>query len=592
MSKYIIKLSKRDINSFPNYISQLRLPLYKKIKPDTKISFSFPLTVFVGPNGCGKTSVLQALYGCPHGKNTADYWFSTTVDPIDEAEGKGVNRYIYQYKPSGLGKSVEVMKIRRKRAVKIDEWETARPSRRDGMLSMDQPIAKKEKMHRSLTRWNAVNKEVVYVDFKAELSAFDKFFNFGSFTPRKYIKSKQDFLRHRSEPLKFAFNTGNSSYTYHSRKITCNELLSSNELMWVSKILGKNYSEARIVVHDFFDAKGISILFKEGGNQYSEAVAGSGEVAVVSCVRQVLAASNGALILLDEPEVSLHPGAQFELREMLLCQIQNNAIQVVITTHSPSFVENLPRGAIKVFHRSPDGDYAVINDASPEQAFIRIGSTIAKSKIIYVEDDLAKLLIEKAIREIDDVLLKTYSVKVYPGGGPQIKKDLLVNFAVAESKNIFVFLDGDQKLHQSELSASSIAPASHEELNVIVSNHIGVKLDLPLNGGNADNSEQKKDLLLKVLDKYSECFFFGNTLTPEELIWNSCEKTVDDLLPFATVKGFKEKFVKYSQSLFGSSVNANDIYNAQRILVNKIAKDEPLWCGFVSIVEEMVDFRN
>lgn len=51
---------------------------------------------------------------------------------------------------------------------------------------------------------------------------------------------------------------------------------------------------------------------------YSEANAGSGEIAVVQLVRRIEKARDYSLVLLDEPEVSLHPGAQENLKEYLL----------------------------------------------------------------------------------------------------------------------------------------------------------------------------------------------------------------------------------------------------------------------------------
>ena len=53
-------------------------------------------------------------------------------------------------------------------------------------------------------------------------------------------------------------------------------------------------------------------------------------------------------ILLDEPEVSLHPGAQERLVEFLFEQIKKHKHQVVVSTHSPSIIRHLPPEAIKV----------------------------------------------------------------------------------------------------------------------------------------------------------------------------------------------------------------------------------------------------
>lgn len=45
---------------FQNYIEYMQFPKYKNLKENTRIDFSFPLTMLVGKNGTGKSSVLHA----------------------------------------------------------------------------------------------------------------------------------------------------------------------------------------------------------------------------------------------------------------------------------------------------------------------------------------------------------------------------------------------------------------------------------------------------------------------------------------------------------------------------------------------------
>ncbi len=52
-------------NAFRNYIEYIQFPYFRNLEKDTRINFDFPLTVFVGQNGSGKSSTLHALYGAP-----------------------------------------------------------------------------------------------------------------------------------------------------------------------------------------------------------------------------------------------------------------------------------------------------------------------------------------------------------------------------------------------------------------------------------------------------------------------------------------------------------------------------------------------
>ena len=125
------------------------------------------MTVLIGKNGSGKSSTLHALFGAPQGYTCSDFWFSTDVDPIAESGDR--NRYFYGYIENKDSDIKEVMKLRMKRGSEtkkedLDYWETSRPLMKDGMLQSK--------------RNSPVNKDVIYLDFRAEVSAFDKIFTF------------------------------------------------------------------------------------------------------------------------------------------------------------------------------------------------------------------------------------------------------------------------------------------------------------------------------------------------------------------------------------------------------------------------------
>ncbi|MBT3464548.1 AAA family ATPase [archaeon] len=77
----VIKTIKSQ-NQLKKYVDFIRFPFYRNLEPDTTINFHFPLTVFVGQNGCGKSSCLHALCGVPKGRTPYEFWFDTKVDPI------------------------------------------------------------------------------------------------------------------------------------------------------------------------------------------------------------------------------------------------------------------------------------------------------------------------------------------------------------------------------------------------------------------------------------------------------------------------------------------------------------------------------
>ena len=619
MSNLLPKIKERRINSFNNYILNIRFPFFKKLKKGTSIDLNFPFVALVGPNGSGKSSTLQALYGCPATYNVAHYWFSTAIDPIEES-GDEAYRYIYQYKPRGCPSPVEIAQKRSRRSDDPDYWETARPMIRDGMDSMPENYDESLSELRNKTRWKKMQKKVVYIDFRAELSAFDKFFYFGTYRKSRSINTKQEFLRKRSSVLKDHIDligTSSSSESWHGKKTKNIFLLKKKEIMWVNKILGKNYISAKIVEHDLFNNLGYSIIFTESDSSYSEAVAGSGEVSVVNCVVKVLRAVKDSLILLDEPEVSLHPGAQKSLRELLFSSILENGCQVVMSTHSEHFVDGLPNEAIKLFQfDDATNTYSVINNCSSEQAFLRLGSELhGVKRKIYVEDILAKEIVIEAISEIDREVLNNVEVIVYPGGGNTIIKNLLVHFTASESlSKDMVFLDGDMKKtifesesekYQSKLESEEVVikrfkrDLSENDLNEIdniLHSQTGIRgksFSLPLNGGSFVNSKQKENFKLDMLDIYHEKFKFMNVDTPEELIWeiaiNNNFLNIDCIKESFSTGLYKDRFRLFSESEYGAETNSAQIFEAQKRFLATRNRNHSLWIDFKETVRLMLD---
>lgn len=271
-------------------------------------------------------------------------------------------------------------------------------------------------------RIDPVSKNVVYLDFRGELSAFDKFFYFGELSKQHRSKTKQDFIRRKSSQLNHLFRDSNKVYISKNNCVQneCSTPIKPTVLSAVSTILERNYLSGMIVRHKLYQDWGVSVRFITEHRTYSEAYAGSGEMAVVRLVSDILNAEDGALILLDEPEVSLHPGAQGNMMRFILDQAKRKKLQVVLSTHSPAIARCLPPSAIKLFRQTPNGRFGVLENVLPEQAFFHIGSHVENKKLIVVEDHLAKELIEAVARSMGDGFADLIHVTYRPGGADAI----------------------------------------------------------------------------------------------------------------------------------------------------------------------------
>ncbi|PPU34131.1 hypothetical protein XarbCFBP7604_09795 [Xanthomonas arboricola] len=332
-------------------------------------------------------------------------------------------------------------------------------------------------------RWQPVRRSVIYINLKMSFGSFDRYF---------YLEQGGDLgdrratMLNEAKRLKSIKDRNLASFSLGRRqRLFENRDLNAAELRAVGSILGRTYKSARIIIHSLYPGnrgRDMTVIFNRDF-EYSEAFAGSGEVAAVSVVVQVLAADPFSLILLDEPETSLHPGAQRALLRFLLQQIKIKKLQVIASTHSADFLEGLPDAAIKVLEDNGDGKTRVINNCSPLVALNRLGRPPAGKMRILVEDPLACMLVEHALGGLDPGEKAAIEVRVAPGGAGAILGHHGPG-AMITGDRLFVLLDGDQKKVDEFTDPNTIPPAKYSKLAEMIKDEIGAAPTFLLAGGN------------------------------------------------------------------------------------------------------------
>jgi AAA domain, putative AbiEii toxin, Type IV TA system len=515
------------------YIRHIRFPQYKNLAADTRVDFTFPISALVGANGTNKSSILRALYGSPGHNNLGNFWFSTSTDPIAET-GEGPSCFIYGHWNNETQQVVEVLKTRVSKEDDPDYWEPSRPIIRYGMGRMPHVAPGKQIPDgRSRTRWNAIDKNVVYLDFRAALSAFDKFFYHGELrTKPNTEKNRKDFVRTRAKPLKRALDAGLQSLEYRrSERLRggINRALLPDELAEVGKILGRKYSEIKIIRHSLFNCDAFSCFMSTVGLKYTEAFAGSGEFAVVRIVTSIMEAPDQSLILLDEPEVSLHPGAQDRLLDFLTMTVKEHKHQIVISTHSPAIVRKLPPEAIKVLTLdSLSGKVRLPRQASlPDEAFFHLGEPMPGNIIVVVEDALAQALVKRALSGEGEAIAGLFDVQYFPGGSQTLWGHYLPIYAAEGRDNVFVLFDGDQRPTTNFQDPMTVAVANEATIRKDIISVTGVDIQFHADGNNAGaNIEQQNAMRRKfVAWALQNVDYLPGSDSPEAFVWNEMEKS-------------------------------------------------------------------
>ncbi len=151
---------------------------------------------------------------------------------------------------------------------------------------------------------------------------------------------------------------------------------------------------------------------RRGLHTYGEPHMGAGEQKVVRLVVAIEALPPKSLVLLEEPEITLHPDAQRGLAWYLMNVAKRKGHQILLTTHSTVIFDTLPQAARILLVRGAD-NVRVIPQA-PEIAAARelSGAVHRGGELILVEDDVAKQLMLELLRRFDSNLLRSAAVVV------------------------------------------------------------------------------------------------------------------------------------------------------------------------------------
>ncbi|WP_368576118.1 ATP-dependent endonuclease [Acinetobacter baumannii] len=560
---------------FEPYLKFIEFSSFKNFEERTRLTLNYPITALVGGNGTNKSSILKALESCCPDKIISNRWFSTHVDAISHDP---VPQFWYAHNliDGTDTQEAQVLISKYRRKGNPDYWEKSKPIVSIGMARIPEDPAFKTKW-KVTTRWPQIEKEVLYFTFRETISAFDKFFYYGDSIERYSNSSlRKKNIRWYSRYLQKVISQNLNSYTFRNKeKVIANYKIDSDELLAISKILEVEYTEIQIVEHTFFHCNGITCKISKNNIEYSEAFAGSGEFAVIKIVHEILKAKDNSLILLDEPEVSLHPGAQERLMQFIATQTKKKLLQVVIATHSPTLIKHLPSQAIKTLSLNPSTNKVSIKDegCKAEEAFFHLGHITNEKIRFIVEDRLAKQLVLHSVRTLSEAQKNLFEVEFYNGGAFDILNNFAVVYAFEGNTKIFIYLDGDQK--NGDLpNPENLTEAEILNLETVFTRYCGGRLQIPRNS-NMTNSE-KKVINLKILNWLkNQVIFLPTDGYPEQMIWNKLSSEYKVEIESST-SNFKERFRLLTEKTMpsGMEITSETIYFIQLQNLATIQSDD------------------
>jgi predicted ATPase len=221
---------------------------------------------------------------------------------------------------------------------------------------------------------------------------------------------------------------------------TSAELFDPQRLGRFSEIMGRSYDSAKMALTNIHATRQVPVIAHDGAT-YSGFHQGAGETTIAELLKADW--PQYAIILIDEIETSLHPRAQRRLIRDIADRCRERELQVILTTHSPYVLEELP----------PEARAYIMNIGHTREIVYGVSAAFAMTKMdevqqpecdLYVEDNRARdLLLEIIVAHGSDDL--SQRCRIIPYGASSVGQAL---GQMVEQRRFpqpsCVFLDGDQ----------------------------------------------------------------------------------------------------------------------------------------------------
>lgn len=206
----------------------------------------------------------------------------------------------------------------------------------------------------------------------------------------------------------------------------------------LSNVMGREYDNARMARADIDEEREIPVITKKG-QPYSGFHQGCGETTVMELLQADL--PRYGLVLIDEIESSLHPRAQRRLVRDLAERCRDLEVQIILTTHSPYILEELPLEA-RMYILETQATKEIVSGVSPQFAMTKMDELAYPECDLYVEDNAAKAMLEELLaKHAKEIFIRC---SIIPCGAASVGQAL----GQMVARNAFrrptrVFLDGD-----------------------------------------------------------------------------------------------------------------------------------------------------
>lgn len=295
------------------------------------------LTILTGTNGSGKSSVIQSIlkisltgnsdYSSPLSK------YLSFIHDFDEAVNFDMDEEEYSISIEGFNSTMSCKFKRNGSECTID----------NDLLKDYLSYSKGNLMFLSADRIGPQD------TYEKHINPYDKFGIYGEYTIDFLQKSKKDRYKVIADLIKGA----DTNIEYLPRQVN----------YWLENML-----ETTIETEDINETNQVKAKFKNGNKEVRPKNIGSGISYLTSILIICLSAKKGQIIIIENPEIHLHPKAQSKLGEFLAF-VASKGIQIIIETHNDHLIN---RFRYEVFEGNLKSDEIIIHYKEKDTPFEQI----------------------------------------------------------------------------------------------------------------------------------------------------------------------------------------------------------------------------
>ena len=338
-------------NRFPNFgevLTNLNVRGFR-CHSNTIIDIQSPVTALCGLNGTGKSTILQSA-------------------AVAYAPNDGLPYYIKDFL---VVSALDPSPFAEDASLRFGYWQASQSSR---FLTLSRRAATK--------RWQG---------YRGRPTRSVFFAGVGLYLPR--VEQRRDFIVTNARRLRISGSTP----------------VGDRAKSWICRVLEQGYGEIISHTVEVSTRSSQVTAVDRAGTRYSEAHMGFGEGRTQHLINRLESLPERSLVLIEEPETSLHPAAQAELGRYLVdvCIVKRH--QVLLTTHSEFLLHALPSASRVYLHRTPSGIEPICGLTALQAKSLMTGGE-TKSIHVLVEDRCAQIVLTEILRRIDPTLLAAIGI--------------------------------------------------------------------------------------------------------------------------------------------------------------------------------------